>query len=218
MYLSRRQQAGHFPLRSEQTCARIVSILSLRHDMTIPTAFPIQAPPAFHLLAKPTGATCNLDCDYCFFLSKEMLYPGSRFRMADEMLESYIRQLIEGHQAPEVIVAWQGGEPTLMGLDFFRRSIEYQRKYLRPGMTVQNTIQTNGTLINDEWAAFFRENNFLVGLSIDGPAANARRLPPRQGRPTHLRSRDPGPGLSEKARSRVQRPGDDPPRQRRPSA
>jgi uncharacterized protein len=139
--------------------------------MTIPTAFPTQAPPAFHLLAKPTGATCNLDCDYCFFLSKEMLYPGSRFRMADEMLETYIRQLIEGHQTPEVIVAWQGGEPTLMGLDFFRRSIAYQRKHLRPGMTVQNTIQTNGTLINDEWAALFRENNFLVGLSIDGPAA-----------------------------------------------
>ena len=139
--------------------------------MTAPSTFPVQAPPAFHLLAKPTGATCNLDCDYCFFLSKEMLYPGSRFRMADEMLEMYIRQLIEGHQAPEVIVAWQGGEPTLMGLDFFRRSIEYQQKYLRPGMTVQNTIQTNGTLINDDWAAFFRENNFLVGLSIDGPAA-----------------------------------------------
>ena len=139
--------------------------------MTTPNAFPLQAPPAFHLLAKPTGAICNLDCDYCFFLSKEMLYPGSRFRMADEMLETYIRQLIEGHQAPEVIVAWQGGEPTLMGLDFFRRSIAYQQKYLRPGMTVQNTIQTNGTLINDAWAAFFRENNFLVGLSIDGPAA-----------------------------------------------
>ena len=139
--------------------------------MTTPTAFPLNAPPAFHLLAKPTGATCNLDCDYCFFLSKEMLYPGSRFRMADEMLETYIRQLIEGRQAPEVIVAWQGGEPTLMGLDFFRRSITYQRKYLKPGMTVQNTIQTNGTLINDEWAAFFREHNFLVGISIDGPAA-----------------------------------------------
>ena len=123
------------------------------------------------MLAKPTGAICNLDCAYCFFLSKEMLYPGSRFRMADEMLETYIRQLIEGHQAPEVTVAWQGGEPTLMGLDFFRRSIDIQRKYLRPGMTIHNTIQTNGTLINDEWAAFFREHNFLVGISIDGPAA-----------------------------------------------
>ena len=86
------------------------------------------APPAFHLLSKPTGAVCNLDCKYCFFLSKEMLYPGSRFRMADELLESYIQQLLEAHRVPEVVVAWQGGEPTLMGLDFFKRSIEYVQK------------------------------------------------------------------------------------------
>ena len=86
------------------------------------------APPAFHLLAKPTGAVCNLDCSYCFFLSKEMLYPGSRFRMADELLEQYLRQLIEAHASvPEVAIAWQGGEPTLMGLDFFRRSVELAR-------------------------------------------------------------------------------------------
>ena len=82
-------------------------------------------PPAFHLLAKPTGAVCNLDCSYCFFLSKEMLYPGSRFRMADDLLETYIRQLIEAHAAvPEVTIAWQGGEPTLMGIDFFRHAVE----------------------------------------------------------------------------------------------
>ena len=86
---------------------------------------PPQAPAHFHLLAKPTGAICNLDCKYCFFLSKEMLYPGSRFRMADELLETYIRQLLESQPGPEVIVGWQGGEPTLMGLDFFERSIEY---------------------------------------------------------------------------------------------
>ena len=112
---------------------------------------------------------CNLDCAYCFFLAKEMLYPGSRFRMADELLETYIRQLIEAHRTPEVTIAWQGGEPTLMGLDFFRRSIEYAEKYRRPGMTIEHTIQTNGTLIDDEWAAFFKEHNFLVGISIDGP-------------------------------------------------
>jgi uncharacterized protein len=109
-------------------------------------------PPAFHLLAKPTGAICNLDCAYCFFLSKEMLYPGSRFRMADEMLESYLRQLIEAHQTPEVAVAWQGGEPMLMGLDFFERSIAIAQKYCKPGMTIEYTIQTNGTLIDDAWA------------------------------------------------------------------
>ena len=86
---------------------------------------PLTAPRAFHLLAKPTGAICNLDCKYCFFLSKEMLYPGSRFRMAHELLETYIRQYIEAQGVPEVNIAWQGGEPTLMGLDFFRRSVMY---------------------------------------------------------------------------------------------
>ena len=92
------------------------------------------APRAFHLLAKPTGAVCNLDCAYCFFLSKEMLYPGSRFRMADELLEEYVRQLIEAHAGvPEVMVAWQGGEPTMMGLEFFRRSIELADRYLGRG-------------------------------------------------------------------------------------
>ncbi|HEY1370568.1 MAG TPA: anaerobic sulfatase maturase [Gaiellaceae bacterium] len=128
------------------------------------------APTAFHLLAKPTGAVCNLDCSYCFFLSKEMLYPGSRFRMADELLETYLRQLIEAHaRSPEVTIAWQGGEPTLMGLDFFRRSVELAELYLRPGQRAAYTIQTNGTLLDPEWAAFFREHGFLVGISIDGP-------------------------------------------------
>jgi len=136
---------------------------------TAPAVRPANAPPAFHLLAKPRGAICNLDCKYCFYLSKEELYKGSSFRMTDEMLETYIRQLIESHIVPEVTVAWQGGEPTLMGLDFFRRSIVYEKEYAKPGMKIQNTIQTNGTLINDEWAAFFKENDFLVGLSIDGP-------------------------------------------------
>ena len=132
---------------------------------------PNNYPPAFHLLAKPTGAICNLDCAYCFFLSKEMLYPGSRFRMADEMLETYLRQMIEAHQTPEVAVAWQGGEPLLMGLDFFERSITIAQKYCKPGMTIAYTIQTNGTLIDDAWAAFFKAHNFLVGISIDGPRA-----------------------------------------------
>ncbi|MCK5315798.1 MAG: anaerobic sulfatase maturase [Anaerolineales bacterium] len=130
---------------------------------------PANAPPAFHLLTKPTGAVCNLDCKYCFFLSKEMLYPGSRFRMADELLEEYIKQYIEAQQVPQVTIAWQGGEPTLMGLDFFRRSIEYVNKYKKPGMTVEHTIQTNGTKLDDEWCEFFHEHKFLVGLSVDGP-------------------------------------------------
>jgi uncharacterized protein len=129
--------------------------------------FPRNAPPAFHVLIKPTGAICNLDCKYCFFLSKEMLYPGSRFQMAEDLLESYLNQLLESHRAPDVGVAWQGGEPTLMGLDFFQRSIALVNKSKRPGQNVQYTIQTNGTLLNDEWCVFFRKHNFLVGLSVD---------------------------------------------------
>ena len=106
------------------------------------------APPAFHLLAKPTGAVCNLDCAYCFFLSKELLYPGSRFCMAEELLEAYIRQLLEAHsRVPEVTIAWQGGEPTLMGLEFFRHSVELAQRYLQPGQRALHTIQTNGTHI-----------------------------------------------------------------------
>ena len=124
----------------------------------------------FHLLAKPTGAVCNLDCSYCFFLSKEMLYPGSRFRMADELLETYVRQLIQAHTGvPLVDVAWQGGEPTLMGLDFFRRTIELVDRYLEAGQRAAYTIQTNGTKLDRDWAAFFKKHDFLVGISIDGP-------------------------------------------------
>jgi uncharacterized protein len=124
---------------------------------------------AFHLLVKPTGAVCNLDCKYCFFLSKDVLYPGSRFRMTEDLLETYIRQLLEAQQGPEVSIAWQGGEPTLMGLDFFKQSIELVEKYRKPGQTLLHTIQTNGTRIDDELAAFFKQHNFLVGLSVDGP-------------------------------------------------
>jgi uncharacterized protein len=140
------------------------------NESPVPTTSP-QTPLAFHLLAKPTGAVCNLDCKYCFFLSKEMLYPGSRFRMADELLETYIRQLLEAQQVPEVTIAWQGGEPTLMGLDFFKRSIELVEKYKKPGQNISHTIQTNGTKIDDDLAAFFKQHNFLVGLSVDGPKA-----------------------------------------------
>jgi uncharacterized protein len=127
------------------------------------------SPDAFHVLAKPTGAICNLGCSYCFFLDKEELYEGSRFHMSDEDLDRYIRQLIAAHSSPTVTVAWQGGEPTLMGLDFYRRAMEIQERYRTPGMVFENTIQTNGTLLNDEWCEFLKENDFLVGISIDGP-------------------------------------------------
>ncbi|MBZ4419798.1 anaerobic sulfatase maturase [Myxococcus sp. RHSTA-1-4] len=127
------------------------------------------APQAFHLLAKPTGAVCNLDCKYCFFLSKERLYPNSTFRMSDEVLERYVQQLLESHGDTEVDIAWQGGEPTLMGLEFFERSVEYVEKYRRPGQRVRYSLQTNGTRLDDAWGAFLEKHGFLVGLSVDGP-------------------------------------------------
>jgi uncharacterized protein len=130
---------------------------------------PDNSPPGFHLLAKPSGSTCNIDCTYCFFLSKEALYPNEKSRMSEATLDAYIRQLLESHRTPEVTVAWQGGEPTLMKLDFFRHSVELVERYRRPGQSVQHTFQTNGILLDDEWCAFFKENNFLVGLSVDGP-------------------------------------------------
>ncbi len=127
------------------------------------------APPRFHLLAKPSGSTCNIDCRYCFFLSKEALYPNDRHRMSDATLEAYIRQLLESHRLPEVTVAWQGGEPTLMGLDFFRKAVALVDRYRRPGQKIQQTFQTNGIALDDEWCAFLKEHDFLVGLSVDGP-------------------------------------------------
>jgi len=124
---------------------------------------------AFHLLAKPTGAICNLDCRYCFYLPAESLYPNSDFHMSDAVLDAYVRQYLESQPGPEINLAWQGGEPTLMGLDFFRRGVALARRYRRPGTRVLHTIQTNGVLLDDEWCAFLAEHRFLVGLSIDGP-------------------------------------------------
>ena len=127
------------------------------------------APPGFALLAKPSGSTCNIDCTYCFFLSKERLYPDDRQRMSEATLEAYLRQLIEAHRTPEVTVAWQGGEPTLMRLPFFEKAMEIVEKYRRPGQAVKHSFQTNGLLLDDDWCAFFKRHQVLVGLSVDGP-------------------------------------------------
>ncbi len=127
--------------------------------------------PAFHVMMKPRGAICNLDCKYCYFLAKEDLYPGSGFRMSENLLEEYVRQYIEAQQVPEVTFAWQGGEPTLMGLDFFRKAVEFQKKHQKPGTRLFNSLQTNGTLLDRDWCRFFHENDFLIGLSLDGPRA-----------------------------------------------
>lgn len=131
-----------------------------------------QIHPHYHLLAKPAGAACNLGCKYCFFLSKENLYPVRESPLMDDAtLDRYLRQLMASSPGPQVEVAWQGGEPMLRGLDFYRRSVQLAEKYRRPHQRILHTIQTNGTLIDDEWAAFFKSNGYLVGLSIDGPRA-----------------------------------------------
>ena len=127
-------------------------------------------PTAFHLMTKPRGAICNLDCKYCYFLSKERLYPNSEFRMSDNLLEEYIRQYIAAQHVNDINFAWQGGEPTLMGVDFFRQAVRYQQKHKRPGMRVSNALQTNAVTLDDEWCEFFAENDFLLGVSLDGPA------------------------------------------------
>jgi uncharacterized protein len=147
------------------------------------------APPAFHIMAKPRGPICNLDCAYCYYLSKERLYEdGDAFRMSEEVLEAFTRQYIEAQRVPEVTFGWQGGEPTLIGLDFFRRAVELQQQYARPGMRILNALQTNGTLLDDAWCAFFAEHNFLIGLSLDGPREvhDAYRLD-KGGRPSFER-------------------------------
>lgn len=129
----------------------------------------IAQPTAFHLMTKPRGAICNLDCKYCYFLSKERLYPNSKFRMSDSLLEEYIRQYIEAQQVSEINFAWQGGEPTLMGVEFFRQAARFQQKHKKRGMRIHNALQTNAVTLDDEWCAFFAENGFLIGVSLDGP-------------------------------------------------
>jgi uncharacterized protein len=124
----------------------------------------------FHVMVKPVGSACNLDCAYCFYLGKESLPNGpGAGRMSDEVLEELTRQYISGVTGPEVVFSWQGGEPSLLGLDFFRKAVALQKKYARPGQRIENDLQTNGTLLDEEWSIFLKENRFLVGLSIDGP-------------------------------------------------
>lgn len=125
---------------------------------------------AYHAMVKPIGSICNLDCAYCYYLHKKnLLGSTNNFRISDEILESHIRQYTEGQDRSEVVFSWQGGEPTLLGLGFFRKVVELEQKYKKPNQRIENDLQTNGMLLNDEWGAFLRKYGFLVGLSIDGP-------------------------------------------------
>lgn len=129
-----------------------------------------QASREFQIMVKPIGAICNLDCSYCYYLKKEDLYPkGESFRMSDSVLENYIAQHIEAAPKPLVSFSWHGGEPTILGLDYFQKIVALQHKHQRPGQRIVNGVQTNGTLIDEEWCRFFGGEGFYVGLSMDGP-------------------------------------------------
>lgn len=126
-------------------------------------------PKPFSLITKPAGALCNLNCTYCFYLEKHHLYSDRKVtKMSDDILEEYISQYIGSQPVPEVSFVWQGGEPCLMGIDFYKKALTLQRKYAA-GKQIENSFQTNGILLNDEWCRFFHDNRFLVGISIDGP-------------------------------------------------
>lgn len=125
-----------------------------------------------YVMAKPVSSVCNLNCRYCYYLEKSNLYkdenPQRRFTMTDEMLEHYIKSYLEAQTMPQALFTWHGGEPLMRPLKFYERVLELQRKY-GAGMMIDNSIQTNGTLLTDEWCRFFRDNGWLVGVSIDGP-------------------------------------------------
>lgn len=123
----------------------------------------------FTVVTKPTGAACNLDCTYCFFLSKELLYDHGSQMMSPQTLDTYVHDYLDSQPDGPVTMIWQGGEPTLRGIDFFREAVRLAKKYRRPAQQVSHAIQTNGTLLNDEWGEFLKAENFLVGISIDGP-------------------------------------------------
>ncbi len=123
----------------------------------------------FHAMVKPIGATCNLDCTYCYYLHKNDLLGQKSPKMSDEVLEEHIKQYIESQDGDEIVFSWQGGEPTLLGLDFFHKIVELQDKYRPKHQRIENDLQTNGVLLDDDWCRFLRKHKFLVGLSIDGP-------------------------------------------------
>ena len=123
----------------------------------------------YHIMAKPMGALCNIRCDYCFYLEKCSFFSqDENFKMSDPVLENYIRKYIQTQKIPEISFVWQGGEPMLAGIDFYKRVVELQKKYAA-GKSIKNSLQTNGILLTEQWCEFLYENNFMVGLSLDGP-------------------------------------------------
>jgi uncharacterized protein len=147
----------------------------------------VKASREFQVFAKPIGSICNLDCRYCYYLEKGRLYPESEsFRMPDEILEEYIVQHIDA--SPETVIrfSWHGGEPTVLGLDYFRKVVELQRRHRTPDRRIVNGIQTNGTLLDEDWCRFLAAEGFAVGVSLDGPPEMHDRFRvTKDGKPTH---------------------------------
>lgn len=121
-----------------------------------------------YVMLKPVGSKCNLNCDYCYYLEKENLYNNRNQVMSENLLERFIKQYIDSQTMPDIMFTWHGGETLMRPISFYKKAIELQKKYAN-GRNIDNSIQTNGTLLNDDWCKFFKENNFLVGISIDGP-------------------------------------------------
>jgi uncharacterized protein len=140
-----------------------------KNYLTLSDALKIQGPKAFIAMNKPVGSKCNLDCTYCYYLDKERFYGKKQEIFSDTFLEKYIKEYIEANEVPVVSFVWHGGEPLLAGVDFYRKVIHFQNKHNVNHKRIENSIQTNGTLINDDWCRFLKKNNFLVGVSIDGP-------------------------------------------------
>ena len=128
----------------------------------------MQRAPAFGTMIKPIGSACNLDCHYCYYRDKSEIYSGNMPRMSEELLEKYIQQYIQGTSQQNISFCWHGGEPLMAGLPFFEKAMELQKRYAGDKV-IENTLQTNGILVNEDWCRFFKENNFLIGLSLDGP-------------------------------------------------
>ena len=139
-----------------------------RNNLNLVDVAKMRRAPAFGTMVKPIGSACNLDCNYCYYRDKADIYNGSMPKMSDELLETYIRQYIEGASQQNISFCWHGGEPLMAGLPFFEKAMELQKKYAGD-KTIENTLQTNGILVNEDWCRFFADNNFLVGLSLDGP-------------------------------------------------
>ncbi|MBN2862018.1 MAG: anaerobic sulfatase-maturation protein [Bacteroidales bacterium] len=143
----------------------------MKQNLLFTDALKLKRPAAFQVMLKPAGPSCNLNCTYCYYLEKHKLFNERNFRMSQELLENFTKQFIQAHEVPVVSFTWQGGEPTLMGLDFFKKALEFQKKY-SAGKKIENSFQTNGTLINDDWCKFFSDNKILIGISIDGTEDN----------------------------------------------